>query len=242
MIFRRIKSHVVKEDWFAVFIDFLIVVFGVFMAFQISKMNQERVNAQKEEQFIERLANDLKGMSDAFRSNDVTALRIHEGWVQAFRALEKCEANEAHSDAINYAFSQYQRGFPPPIQRATFDEMQSTGAFSRLSDTELKNSLALLYSQLEGEMTIILGGRENQLAAGRIMWKYIAFSFQEEESYTSDFDTWGMAAFNPLNHCDNLELRGAIWEMVDTNRDWLNSSRRYVDQVDQIVSHLEQGK
>ncbi len=32
MIFRRIKAHVAKEDWFAVFIDFIIVVFGVGMA------------------------------------------------------------------------------------------------------------------------------------------------------------------------------------------------------------------
>ena len=32
MILRRIKAHVQKEDWFAVFIDFIIVVFGVGMA------------------------------------------------------------------------------------------------------------------------------------------------------------------------------------------------------------------
>ena len=35
MIFRRIKAHIAKEDWFAVFIDFIIVVFGVYMGFQV---------------------------------------------------------------------------------------------------------------------------------------------------------------------------------------------------------------
>ena len=42
MIFRRIKAHVAKEDWFAVFIDFLIVVFGVFMGFQVQAWNENR--------------------------------------------------------------------------------------------------------------------------------------------------------------------------------------------------------
>lgn len=35
MLFRRIKAHVEKENWFAVFVDFFIVVVGILIAFQI---------------------------------------------------------------------------------------------------------------------------------------------------------------------------------------------------------------
>jgi len=42
MIFRRIKAHIAKEGWFAVFIDFIIVVFGVFMGFQVTEWASEQ--------------------------------------------------------------------------------------------------------------------------------------------------------------------------------------------------------
>lgn len=47
MLLRRIKSHVEKENWFAVFIDFCIVVAGILIAFQIanwSETRQQRAN------------------------------------------------------------------------------------------------------------------------------------------------------------------------------------------------------
>lgn len=46
MIFRRIKSHIEKENWFAVFIDFCIVVVGVFIGIQVANWNAARVTAE----------------------------------------------------------------------------------------------------------------------------------------------------------------------------------------------------
>ncbi|MEE9347889.1 MAG: hypothetical protein V3U82_06815 [Robiginitomaculum sp.] len=46
MIFRRVKAHVAKEDWFAVFIDFIIVVFGVFMGLQVANWSAARASCR----------------------------------------------------------------------------------------------------------------------------------------------------------------------------------------------------
>lgn len=35
MLFRRISEHVKDQNWFAVAIDFFIVVFGVFIGMQV---------------------------------------------------------------------------------------------------------------------------------------------------------------------------------------------------------------
>jgi hypothetical protein len=40
MLFRRIKVHIEKENWFAVFVDFIIVVFGVFMGIQVANWHE----------------------------------------------------------------------------------------------------------------------------------------------------------------------------------------------------------
>ena len=42
MILRRIKAHVEKENWFAVFLDFCIVVVGVFIGLQVANWNEAR--------------------------------------------------------------------------------------------------------------------------------------------------------------------------------------------------------
>ena len=42
MLFRRIKAHVEKENWFAVGVDFAIVVIGVFIGLQVANWNEAR--------------------------------------------------------------------------------------------------------------------------------------------------------------------------------------------------------
>ena len=59
MIFRRIKAHVEKENWFAVGIDFFIVVIGVFLGIQIGNWNEARVSSIQETEYLEQLRNEI---------------------------------------------------------------------------------------------------------------------------------------------------------------------------------------
>ncbi len=52
MILRRIKSHIEMENWFAVFIDFLIVVVGVFIGIQVADWNAERLERAQERNHV----------------------------------------------------------------------------------------------------------------------------------------------------------------------------------------------
>lgn len=241
MILRRLSEAFRKQDWFTVAVETLIVVLGVFLGIQLGNLNEARRISQDEERLTERLVSDLENMRVALLRDSAIVQPIYEGWVHAFRALERCEVVEEHRASIDYAFSQYQRSFAPPIQRAAYDEMKSTGAFSRLPDGKLQNALTYLYSELDNELSSSSGGRDNQLAAGRIMWKYIAFSFVDDAE-TTDFDSWGTADFNPLDHCDNLELRGAVWEIVDTNRDQLSTNANFVAGIDTILTLIQETK
>lgn len=239
MLFRRIKAHVEKENWFAVGVDFCIVVVGVFIGLQVANWNEARAIAITDAELIGRLSHDLQGMRQDYAQNEPTVRRIHGGWINAFRALETCTVTPEHRLSINYALAQYQRGFGLPIQKSAFDEMKSVGAFSRIGNVELQNQISTLYSILETQVDAENTGRINQLAAGRIMWKSIAFSFASDAPGTEDYDDWGTAAFSPVSHCDNLELRGAVWEMVDTHRDWLSIRSAYDERMMSILNQLE---
>jgi hypothetical protein len=52
MIFRRVKSHIQKENWFAVCVDFFIVVVGVFIGIQVANWNEEQTFNDRETELL----------------------------------------------------------------------------------------------------------------------------------------------------------------------------------------------
>ena len=60
MLLRRITKHVKDQNWFAVGIDFIIVVIGVFIGIQVANWNNARSDAQREQQVLVELLDDLR--------------------------------------------------------------------------------------------------------------------------------------------------------------------------------------
>jgi hypothetical protein len=60
MLLRRITQHVKDQNWFAVSIDFLIVVFGVFIGIQVSNWNESRSENELVSRYIVQLTDDIR--------------------------------------------------------------------------------------------------------------------------------------------------------------------------------------
>ncbi|MGB0133432.1 hypothetical protein, partial [Dokdonella sp.] len=60
MIFRRFLQRFRQQQWGAIAIELVIVIFGVFIGMQVSNWNEERETAQKAVVFTARLTDDLR--------------------------------------------------------------------------------------------------------------------------------------------------------------------------------------
>lgn len=60
MILRRVIQHFRKQEWTAIFIDFVIVVMGVFIGVQVSNWNNARAEEARAALIIEALRQDLR--------------------------------------------------------------------------------------------------------------------------------------------------------------------------------------
>lgn len=59
MILRSVTKHVREQNWFAVGLDFVIVVLGVFIGIQVSNWNDARVDEGRARAYLERISLDL---------------------------------------------------------------------------------------------------------------------------------------------------------------------------------------
>src|SRR6056297_2064606 len=68
MILRSITRHVRDQNWFAVGLDFLIVVVGVFIGIQVANWNEERVQQERERLLLAELRDEAIRNAEAARS------------------------------------------------------------------------------------------------------------------------------------------------------------------------------
>ena len=75
MLLRRISEQVKSQNWFAVCIDLLVVIFGVYAGLQVSAWNEEQQDRVEEIEYLERILADLddnistQQASDSFQKN-----------------------------------------------------------------------------------------------------------------------------------------------------------------------------
>ena len=60
MLLRRITKHVKDQNWFAVGIDFIIVVVGVFIGIQVANWNDAQGDRHRETLILQNIANDIR--------------------------------------------------------------------------------------------------------------------------------------------------------------------------------------
>lgn len=143
MLLRRVMQHVRDQNWFAVGIDFVIVVVGVFIGIQVANWNEERLQAREGAEYAARLQADLGAELENWQ-NLVAYLRVVRD--NADRAVAILEGRSEASDeallihayrATQYMY--YQR------RRSTFDELTSSGSLGLIADPALRDTAVLYF-------------------------------------------------------------------------------------------------
>lgn len=151
MILRRIREHVTAHNWFAVGIDLLIVVLGVFLGTQVSNWNAERLAHEAGDTYRARIATDL-----VINRDDMNARMAYYRQVRAFglQVLGDLDGTARLSDA-QFLIAAYQATqiYPRPITRATYDEVISIGALATIGPPATRESISNYYVGVETSET-----------------------------------------------------------------------------------------
>ena len=145
---RRIREHVEKHNWFAVGIDLLIVVVGVFLGTQANNWNQERLDRNAAKEFRSEIILNLRSNEE-----DVAARQLYYGRVRE-HALAALDAIRQRDGPLGEQFLidayQASQGWRRPIERTAFDELQSSGVARLVGDRDLRAALSSYYVMARG--------------------------------------------------------------------------------------------
>ena len=83
MLLRRITKHVKDQNWFAVGIDFAIVVVGVFMGLQVANWNEARTDMQRSADLKLRLVQDFRTIEE----NAIRNINAITSWQTVSQAI-----------------------------------------------------------------------------------------------------------------------------------------------------------
>ncbi len=150
MILRRVIAHFRKQEWTAIFLDFLIVVAGILIAFQITEWNETRRDHARERDYLMRIAGEL----DHTIVEIEDAIRIAEGREAMGRFLISTvdDPSLVPAEPGRFVTAVIQAGytFSPTIRAHTFDEMKSAGDLAIFRDKVLLFDISEFYTDVQG--------------------------------------------------------------------------------------------
>ncbi|MEQ9315077.1 MAG: hypothetical protein RLN72_04440 [Henriciella sp.] len=165
MILRRLTKHAKDQNWFAVGLDFIIVVIGVFVGLQVSNLNEARQDRALEKTYLAGIASDLENDIDEIDEiARIAGVRLSAlglllesaetrplpDAVSSARGLIEIEPSEPFDPAISGS-----AGFALFVlttlegHRLTYDTMINTGGVGIVRDTSLLRRIQGYYAIAE---------------------------------------------------------------------------------------------
>lgn len=212
MILRRLATSFRKQDWFAVIIETLIVVMGVFIGLQVNNWNEKRNERGVEAQILERLRQEIPALT-AMRDEDKQFAQLRKrgletAVVKLYREGSTGELTdlECLSIALSHIYS------IPPDNLPVIAELLATGRIDSIRDEDVRTALSrFVLARDRGRVTqAAVSAHINQLATS--FPDLIASGYQFDDSEE-------VVGTRPVCNTDGIRASTAFLNMLISNNE-----------------------
>lgn len=145
MLLRRITQHIKNQNWFAVGLDVIVVIVGIFLGMQVTEWNEERQNRNLEKEYLVRL-----------KANIHTDLEFYERLIKEATEEETAvdtllemlsDIEKASKSSESLIFSLRSLSFSRRISpiTSTWNELVSSGRVGLIRETRIRERLGDYY-------------------------------------------------------------------------------------------------
>lgn len=166
MILARLTRAFREQNWFAVALEFVIVIAGVVIGFQVTAWNAAREAEARAEILTARLIEDLQAEQWRVEGNAIYYGQVADNAQRAIEALEGRRDVDDETLVIE-AFRATQI-FSFPVIRATYEELVSTGTIDLIADEALLAAAVEYYETGQDDLSLQDRGRPYRHAYFRL--------------------------------------------------------------------------
>lgn len=195
---RHISKHLRDQNSFALVVELLIVVMGVFLGLQTQEWAQQREDRRRAEIYRGRLAADFTIIDKNLRA----CLSVYKKSVEAVKEISRAAAGDAGADsprtrdpkALENALVRMTAGFIPAGRSATFIEMLSTGDLSILRDATLRDALVVYDETAQVNREIWRSLRDESIAYRRPLYDNLKIDVDLDRADISSIRAYDLEA------------------------------------------------
>ncbi|GLQ21688.1 hypothetical protein ACFFUB_09310 [Algimonas porphyrae] len=242
MILRRIKAHVEKENWFAVGIDFVIVVMGVFVGIQVANYNESRAEDRRERAYLERLDAEfgyVDGRLDRVIAASDTAelallrlLQLHD------EGPDRLSDDEGKTPAA--LMNEVVAGVFPATSPSVFEELVSDGELSVIDNSDLRSDLYEFDAVSEVALQAFQLYLNDMRDLRRIL--YSTLRADPANARADGLPSYGdieTLAFTPDTFFENpafVQQSMMVLGTIDNNRELAEQQKRLVSRIETLIA------
>lgn len=239
MLLRRVTQHIKAQNWFAVFIDFLIVVVGVFIGIQVANWNETRKQEIQEKDYLIRLHEDFKAnVIGIQRDNEFHQQQLDDQAV-ILNALNNC----AIEPDLEF---QFQRGIntlgyinPPRFMRRTIDEMTASGNLDIIQNEIIRDHMASLIASVEFRDGVTDGVLRTTEHHRYIIEENIQYDINKPLDSTKTTTTGLTVLYDMQELCQNTSNARAVSAIYQATRERIYAYNQLIDLYQAFLPMLE---
>lgn len=214
MLLRRVMQHVKEQNWLAVGIDLVIVVFGVFIGIEVANWNEARRDREAEAIYLDRLDREINQiLPDVDSSRDeiaggLASLEEVRDFLATGEGVETLGGRHCGALATSHIFSD--TIFYPP----TIKELIATGRIILIRDDVIRTAI-LSFDQTNAEMSQLRTDIQiDRRLLARTYPDLIDIGFADWEDATCDFPAMARNQSFQNDFTDNMQRYRAYSSMV----------------------------
>jgi hypothetical protein len=149
MILRRLAAAISKQDWFIIWIEFVLIVVGLLIALQIDNWNQLRKDRADEAYYLTRILGDIDE-SIAENRNNIEFMRTKvDSTLWVVEKLRSGRLEPGEGEEFKRRFLEIQNWKTGSFIDSTIQELQSSGRMTIIQSRALREYLGRFELRLE---------------------------------------------------------------------------------------------
>ena len=150
MILRRLSQSLKDQNWTAIWIEFILLVVGVFLGIQVANWNAARVDNVRGQAYLARIQGNLSTDLQSIQRRDVFWRQVVGYGDGAIRYAETGELVDGSAWKTVLAFYQASQVWQWATYDTTYQELSNAGELGLIKDGNLRDALTQYYAEGAG--------------------------------------------------------------------------------------------